>query len=111
MDLVDTYRELSAGLSDLYMSSVSNRMNDVMRVLTVIATIFIPLTFIAGIYGMNFDPAASPWNMPELGWYWGYPFAMTFMGGIGVLSVIFFRRKGWIGTPKRRSSDDEAAST
>jgi magnesium transporter len=66
IDLVETYRELSADLMDVYLSSLSNRTNEIMRVLTVIATIFIPLTFIAGIYGMNFNPERSPLNMPEL---------------------------------------------
>lgn len=73
LDMVETYRELAASLMDVYLSAVSNRMNEVMKTLTVISTIFIPLTFIAGIYGMNFNPQASPWNMPELSWYWGYP--------------------------------------
>jgi len=104
MDLVDTYREISSGHTDLYMSSVSNRMNDVMKVLTVIATIFIPLTFIAGIYGMNFNPDVSPFNLPELNWYWGYPAAMAVMAGIAVLLVFYFRRRGWVGGTTRPSS-------
>jgi magnesium transporter len=98
MDLVDTYRDISSGLTDLYMSSVSNRMNDVMKVLTVIATIFIPLTFIAGIYGMNFNPEVSPFNMPELNWYWAYPACWVVMITIAALLLMFFRRKGWIGS-------------
>jgi len=97
MDLVDTYREISSGLTDLYMSSISNRMNDVMKVLTVIATIFIPLTFIAGIYGMNFNSEVSPFNLPELNWYWGYPLALLVMAVIAAALVLFFKRKGWIG--------------
>lgn len=97
MDLVDTYRDISSGLTDLYMSSVSNRMNDVMKVLTVIATIFIPLTFIAGIYGMNFNTEVSPLNLPELNWYWGYPVALLLMAVIAGALVVFFRRRGWIG--------------
>ncbi|MBI3300790.1 MAG: magnesium/cobalt transporter CorA, partial [Deltaproteobacteria bacterium] len=75
IDLIETYRELGSDLIDVYLSSVSNRTNEIMRVLTVIATIFIPLTFLVGVYGMNFNPASSPWNMPELNWYWGYPFS------------------------------------
>lgn len=98
MDFVDTYREISAGLTELYMSSVSHRMNDVMKVLTVIATIFIPLTFIAGIYGMNFNPEASPWNMPELNWYWAYPTCCVVMALIAAVMLMFFRRRGWIGS-------------
>ena len=75
--------------------AVSNRMNEVMKVLTIIATIFIPLTFIAGIYGMNFDPDASPWNMPELRWYYGYPFSLAVMAAVAVALVLYFRKKGW----------------
>jgi magnesium transporter len=96
MDLVETYRDLGSGLTDLYLSSVSNRLNEVMKVLTIISTIFIPLSFIAGIYGMNFDPHASPLNMPELGWRYGYPFALGLMGAIAVVLMGFFWRKGWL---------------
>jgi magnesium transporter len=70
-------------------------MNEVMKVLTIIATIFIPLTFIAGIYGMNFDPAASPLNMPELSWYYGYPFSIGLMVLLTGVMVYYFKRKGW----------------
>jgi magnesium transporter len=110
VELVEHYREIGAGLVDLHMSIVSNRMNEVMKTLTIIATIFIPLTFIAGVYGMNFDPAASPWNMPELSWYWGYPMAMGLMAAVGILTAVYFRRKGWLGTarPARGSGDDAA---
>ena len=96
MDMLETYRDLASGLMDLYLSSVSNRMNEVMKVLTVMASIFIPLTFLAGIYGMNFDPAASPWNMPELGWRWGYPAFWAAMLSLGGGLVWYFRRKGWL---------------
>lgn len=95
-DLLETYRELSADLRDLYMSAVSNRINETMRVLTIIATIFIPITFIASIYGMNFDPGASPWNMPELRWRWGYPLALTSMLVTAVGMWWHFRRRGWL---------------
>jgi magnesium transporter len=95
MDLVETYRELTSDLLDLYHSSLSNRMNEVMQVLTVIATIFIPLTFIVGIYGMNFDTKVSPWNMPELEWYWGYPAVWAVMLAVTAALLYFFRRKGW----------------
>jgi magnesium transporter len=80
---------------EVYLSSVNQRMNEVMKVLTIIATIFIPLTFIAGVYGMNFDPEASPWNMPELGWYWGYPAVMLVMLSIALGLLGFFRWRGW----------------
>jgi len=105
MDLVDTYREISAGLTDLYMSSVSNRMNDVMKVLTVMATIFIPLTFVAGIYGMNFNSDVSPWNMPELNWYWAYPVFWGVMVVIALVMLLFFRRRGWVGSGSSNSGD------
>ena len=96
IDIIETYRDLASGLQDVYLSSLSNKMNEIMKVLTIISTIFIPLTFIAGVYGMNFDTEVSPWNMPELEWYWGYPFSLALMGGIAFALVIFFRRKRWL---------------
>jgi magnesium transporter len=97
MDMVETYRELATGLMDVYLSSVSNKMNEVMKLLTVISAIFIPLTFVAGLYGMNFSPEKSPFNMPELGWYWGYPACLALMAIIaGSLTFLFWRR-GWLG--------------
>lgn len=95
LDMVETYRELAASLMDVYLSSVSNRMNEIMKVLTVISTIFIPLTFIAGVYGMNFNPDKSPMNMPELNWYWGYPLCWAVMIAIAIILILFFKRKGW----------------
>ena len=100
IDLIETYRELSSDLTDVYLSSISNRTNEIMRVLTVIATLFTPLTFIAGIYGMNFNTDVSPWNMPELKWYWGYPFALMVMALVALTQLEFFWRRGWIGVPK-----------
>jgi len=97
IDLVENYRELSADLMDLYLSMVSNRMNEVMKVLTIIATIFIPLTFIVGVYGMNFNTQVSPWNMPELNWYYGYPITMGMMGLVVLLMLFYFYKKGWLG--------------
>jgi magnesium transporter len=95
IDIVETYRETGSSLTDLYQSTVGHRLNENMRVLTVIATIFIPLTFIAGIYGMNFSTDASPWNMPELDWYWGYPAALLLMVlAAGGMALNFWRR-GW----------------
>lgn len=104
IEMAETYREVLGGLLDIYLSSVSNRMNDVMKVLTVIATIFIPLTFLAGIYGMNFNAEASPWNMPELRWYWGYPCMLLLMLIVAVLELAFFWRKGWIGKGQSSST-------
>jgi magnesium transporter len=75
-------------------------MNEVMKVLTVISTVFIPLTFIVGVYGMNFDTGASPWNMPELHWYFGYPLCLALMAAITAGQFLFFKRKGWIGGGK-----------
>jgi magnesium transporter len=97
LDLVEAFREVSADLMNTYLSAVSNRMNEIMKVLTIIATIFIPLSFIAGVYGMNFDRSVSRWNMPELGWTFGYPVALGLMAGIAVAFLVYFRRKGWLG--------------
>ena len=96
LDVLESYRDLASGLMETYLSVQSHRMNEVMKVLTIIATIFIPLTFVAGIYGMNFDAATSPWNMPELHWYWGYPFSLGLMAVLAILLLIFFRRKDWL---------------
>ena len=96
MDVVETFRDLSSGLMDLYLSSLSHRMNEVMKVLTVMASIFIPLTFIAGIYGMNFNPDSSELNMPELNWALGYPVAIGVMVFIAVVMILYFKRRGWI---------------
>jgi len=100
MDMVETYREIASGLMDVYLSGVSNRMNEIMKVLTIISTIFLPLTFIAGVYGMNFDTDVSPYNMPELKWRYGYPASLAFM----LLSVcglfIFYWKKGWLGNAR-----------
>ena len=95
MDLIETYRDVITGLVDIYLSSVSYRLNEIMRVLTVIATIFIPLTFIVGVYGMNFQNGDSPWAMPELRWYYGYPLVWLLMIGILVGMLVFFRRRKW----------------
>ena len=91
LDMVETYRELAAGLMDIYISSLSQKLNEVMKVLTIIATIFIPLTFVAGVYGMNFQ------FMPELRWRFGYPIIMVAMGLIALMMLWYFVRKGWIG--------------
>lgn len=97
IDLLETYRELSSDLLEFQLSSISYKINEVMRVLTVIATIFIPLTFIVGLYGMNFDPNVSPWNMPELKWYYGYPLCLGLMALVTLGLLGFFYRKGWLG--------------
>jgi magnesium transporter len=95
MDMVETFREMAAGLVDEYMSVVSNRMNEVMKVLTIVASFFIPLTFLAGLYGMNFDTGASPFNMPELRWAYGYPALLLLMASITGGMLYYFRKKNW----------------
>jgi len=102
LDMVETYRELAAGLMDIYLSSLSQRLNEVMKVLTIIATIFIPLTFIVGVYGMNFE------FMPELQWRLGYPFIMGLMGILALLMVWYFQRKGWLGSEDMSGSQRRA---
>ena len=97
VDLTEAARDRAAGLLDLYMSVMSNRMNEIMRVLTVISTIFMPLSFIAGVYGMNFNTARSPWNMPELNWAWGYAFSLVLMAATAAGLLYYFRRQGWFG--------------
>ncbi|BAZ49078.1 magnesium and cobalt transport protein CorA [Nostoc sp. NIES-4103] len=96
MDMVETYRELASGLMDVYLSAVSNKMNEIMKLLTVVSSIFIPLTFVAGIYGMNFNTEKSPYNMPELNWYWGYPLCLAGMAAIAFALLFFFWRRGWL---------------
>jgi magnesium transporter len=94
-ELIDSQRDLCTDLMATYLSAVSNRMNEVMKVLAIIGTLFIPLGFIAGLYGMNFDRDISRWNMPELGWTLGYPFALVLMGSTALGLLVFFWRKGW----------------
>ncbi len=98
IDMVETYRDIAAGMLDVYLSSTSNRMNEIMKVLTIISTIFIPLNFIAGVYGMNFDTEVSPLNMPELHWYFGYPAVLAVMLTVAGGLVFYFHRKGWFSS-------------
>lgn len=95
LDALESHREHSTLLLDTYLSAMSNRLNEVMRSLTVVATIFMPLSFIAGLYGMNFNPERSPWNMPELNWWFGYPYVLSLMALVAVGMVSLARRKGW----------------
>ena len=92
LESVETLRDIASGQQDIYLSNVSNRMNEVMKTLTIIATIFIPLTFIAGVYGMNFHPP----GMPELNWAWGYPAVLTLMAIIAAGMLYYFHRKKWL---------------
>ena len=91
LDIVETHREMAGGLNDLYMSAISNRMNEVMKVLTLMASFFIPLTFIAGVYGMNFE------HIPELHWAHGYASFWVVCVAITIALVHYFRRRGWLG--------------
>jgi magnesium transporter len=90
IDAIETFREMLSSMLDIYLSSLSNRMNQIMKVLTIIATIFMPLTFLAGVYGMNFK------YMPELEWPWGYPLILGLMISIGSVMLILFKRKKWM---------------
>ena len=90
IDAIETYRDLLSGMLDIYLSSISNKMNQIMQVLTIVGTIFIPLTFLAGIYGMNFE------YMPELGWRYAYPALWCIMIIITGIMVIYFRRRKWL---------------
>jgi magnesium transporter len=102
IDLLENYKETANNLTELYLSHVSNRMNEIMKVLTIIASIFIPLSFIVGVYGMNFsreDPVTGkvyPWSMPELYQPYGYLTLMVFMFLLIILQLTFFYRKGWL---------------
>lgn len=95
LEVSENFRETASGLLDIYLSSLSHRLNEVMRILTIISTIFMPLGFLAGVYGMNFD-RSMPWNMPELGWKYGY---LGFWGvavALVVSMLALFRKKGWL---------------
>jgi magnesium transporter len=100
MDLVESYRDVLSGLMELYLSAVGIRTNEIMRVLTVISSVFIPLTFIAGVYGMNFqrevDGKKLPWNMPELYHPYGYFACLLFMLAVAIFQIIYFRKRRWL---------------
>lgn len=98
MDMVEMYREVCADLTNLHLTSVSTRMNEIMKVLAVITVLFAPPTLIAGIYGMNFKDV-SPWNMPELSWTFGYPFALLLMGGVMLGIFWWLKLRGWLSKP------------
>jgi len=90
VDTTETFREVLSNIFDIYLTAIGNRMNEVMKVLAIIATIILPMTFVSGLYGMNFR------HMPELNWRFGYPFALSLMAGIAVSMILFFRRKKWL---------------
>jgi magnesium transporter len=101
IDLLENYRDVTSGLMEVYLSSVSNRTNEIMKLLTMITIVLGSLTLIAGIYGMNFNTGVSPWNMPELVWRWGYPFALGLMAAVAITLFLYFRKKGWWGSPEK----------
>jgi magnesium transporter len=94
VELTETYRDLASGSRDIYLNTVAMSTNEVMKKLTVVATIVLPLTFVAGVYGMNFE--GSPYNMPELAWTFGYPATMLGMLAVAVILLVYFRREGWL---------------
>lgn len=96
LDTLETYRDLANNLMEVYLSSISNRLNQVMKLLAILSTVFMPLTLIAGIYGMNFNTQASRWNMPELNWPYGYPLVLAAMVAIAVVLLWLFWQRGWL---------------
>jgi magnesium transporter len=106
LDLIEMYRDLASGLMDIHLSSLNNRLNEVMRVLTIVSTIFIPMSFVSGVYGMNFE------YMPETKWKYGYAFALVLMGAIGGGLLFWFWKNGWMRStfPKGEQEREEQAS-
>jgi magnesium transporter len=111
IDLLESYRDIAGDVREFYVATVSNRMNQVVKTLTVISTIFLPLSFIASIYGMNFHTDVSPWNMPELNWRYGYLFALGLMAAVAGGMLLNFKWRGWLdGDPSfdRKGDDSES---
>ncbi|HEY2735095.1 MAG TPA: magnesium/cobalt transporter CorA [Polyangiales bacterium] len=104
-DLIESYRDLVTSALEAYLSVQSNRMNEIMKTLTLMSTVMLPITFIAGLYGMNFE------HMPELKQPWGYPAALSLMGGVTIGTLLWFRRKGWIGSKDMEVPDEDEADT
>ena len=96
IEIVETHRDVLTGLIDMHLSLGQARTSDVISVLTIVTSIFIPLTFLAGIWGMNFDPDSSPWNMPELRAWYGYPAALGFMAFVAIMLAIYFKWRKWL---------------
>jgi magnesium transporter len=111
IDLLENYREIASSLVEVYLSSISNRLNEIMKVLTVFTVVFIPLNFIASIYGMNFNTDKSLWNMPELNWRYGYPFTLALMAAVAVSMLVYFRKKKWIGSLSHEEKVDGTSKT
>jgi magnesium transporter len=113
IDALENCRDACSDIRDYYATAISNRMNEIMKVLTVISTIFMPLSFVAGVYGMNFDGDASWWNMPELRWKFGYPLCLGVMAGIAAAQLVFFYRRGWLrrlDMPKKSHRDESRSA-
>jgi len=96
IELVENQRDMLTGLIEMHLSLSQARTNDVISYLTIVSVIFMPLTFLVGVWGMNFDPDTSPWNMPELKAYYGYPVALVFMLVVAIGLIAFFRWKKWL---------------
>lgn len=111
IDQIESLRLSSSDLMNQYHSQMTHKLNETMKVLTIIATIFIPLTFITSIYGMNFDTNVSHLNMPELHWAYGYPFVLVAMAVIAIGMLYYFQRKGWLTAEKQHESHKPVART
>jgi magnesium transporter len=107
-DITEGYRDLVTSALDAYLSVQSNRMNETVKALTLMSTVMLPLSFIAGVYGMNFKSEVSPYNMPELGWFFGYPFALGLMAAVAGGILLWFRHKGWIGDRESKRREPKA---
>ncbi|MBY0548607.1 MAG: magnesium/cobalt transporter CorA [Candidatus Obscuribacterales bacterium] len=107
LEMLETHRDTCLGIRELYQTRVGNHLNEVMKILAIITTIFTPLTFIAGIYGMNFNPDKSPLNMPELNWFYGYPFALAVMGAVFLGMLFYLYRRGWLTRAATRDEEDD----
>ena len=101
MEAIDDWREFASNLMDIHLAITGQKLNAIMKVLTIMSTIFIPLSFLAGLWGMNFDGNASPHNMPELRWQWGYPLAIALMLSVAFIQIAVFWYRGWIGKRKQ----------
>jgi len=100
-ELTQFYRDTSSGLLNTFLAYEGHKTNEIFKILTMISAVFIPLNFIAGVYGMNFSHHDSPFNMPELSWYYGYPFALFLMMITALSMLFYFKKRGWVSyTPK-----------
>jgi magnesium transporter len=100
-ELTQFYRDTATGLLNTFLAYEGHKTNEIVKVLTMISAVFIPLNFIAGVYGMNFHPGDSPFNMPELDWRYGYPFALGLMLAVALGMLVFFKKRGWVEASKK----------